>query len=249
MDRRSSKSVDLSWAPPLEEERSGIITNYVIVFNRRGSDSLVQLTSTAANITLNMLSPFTAYTVTVAASTAVGVGPPSPQLTFTTAEDGKDFLCTLLCSHTSIVCCSYRVDQPMYLIQTVPTGPPFNPSGIVIDSRTLSLAWEEPPEEDRNGIIRQYHINMTEVNTGRQFQVVSTTTSIAVSSLHPDYTYRWTVAAFTIGLGPFSTSETISTPEDGGLMTSILEILFFQSTLLYDIFHSSLWGSSDADSC
>ena len=100
-----------------------------------------------------------------------------------------------------------------------------NPSGVVIDSRTLSLAWEEPQEEDRNGIIRQYHINVTEVNTRRQFQVVSTTTSISISSLHPDYTYQWTVAAFTIGLGPFSTSETISTPEDGGLMTEFYDLL------------------------
>ena len=100
-----------------------------------------------------------------------------------------------------------------------------NPSGVVIDSRTLSLAWEEPQEEDRNGIIRQYHINVTEVNTRRQFQVVSTTTSISISSLHPDYTYQWTVAAFTIGLGPFSISETISTPEDGGLTTEFYETM------------------------
>ena len=91
-DRSLSQVVDLLWAPPLEEERNGIIINYVVVFNERGADSQVQLTSTTTNITLNMLNPFTAYTVTVSASTIVGVGPPSPQFSFTTAEDGKDFL-------------------------------------------------------------------------------------------------------------------------------------------------------------
>ena len=37
-----------------------------------------------------MLNPFTTYTVTVTASTTIGVGPPSTQLTFRTDEDGED---------------------------------------------------------------------------------------------------------------------------------------------------------------
>ena len=35
-----------------------------------------------------MLNPFTNYVVTVSASTSVGFGPQSSQLTFTTDEDG-----------------------------------------------------------------------------------------------------------------------------------------------------------------
>ena len=107
---------------------------------------------------------------------------------------------------------------------TVPDGAPLNPFGTVIDSRTLSFAWEPPVEEDRNGIIRQYRINIVEVDTGRQFEVVSTTTSISVSSLHPYYTYQWVVSAFTIGAGPYSTSQTISTPEDGKAKITVLVI-------------------------
>lgn len=102
----------------------------------------------------------------------------------------------------------------------VPAGAPVNPSGTTIDSRTLSFTWEEPLEEQQNGIIREYHINITEVVTGRQFQVVSTTTSISVSSLHPYYTYQWAVSAFTVGEGPFSPIQTMLTPQDGRMINN-----------------------------
>ena len=103
----------------------------------------------------------------------------------------------------------------MAIFETAPAGAPLNPSATIIDSRTLTFTWEEPLEELRYGIIRQYHIDVTEIDTGRQFQAVSSTTSISVSSLHPFYTYRWAVSAFTIGGGPFSQFQTITTPEDG----------------------------------
>ena len=89
--------------------------------------------------------------------------------------------------------------------------------GTVINSRTVSFTWDAPLEENRNGIIRQYFIRVIEVDTGRQFEVVSTTNSISVSSLHPYYTYQWAVSAFTIGTGPFTEFQNISTPEDGRL--------------------------------
>lgn len=101
------------------------------------------------------------------------------------------------------------------MFETVPTGAPLNPFGIAVDSHTLLFTWEEPMEELRNGIIRQYHINFTEVETERQMQAVSTTTTISLSSLHPYYTYHWAVSAFTVSRGPFTESQTIVTPEDG----------------------------------
>ena len=39
-----------------------------------------------------MLSPFTAYTVIIAAATEVGAGPYSPQLGFSTDEDGIEYM-------------------------------------------------------------------------------------------------------------------------------------------------------------
>lgn len=100
----------------------------------------------------------------------------------------------------------------------VPVGAPLNPNGIAINSRTLSFTWEAPSEEDRNGIIREYRINVTELETGREFQMVSSTTSISVSSLRPYYTYQWAVTAFTVGEGPFSAVQSILTPQDGRIV-------------------------------
>ena len=73
--------------------------------------------------------------------------------------------------------------------------------------------WEPP--EDPNGDIREYRVNVTEEETGRMFQLTSNTTSIAIGSLHPYYTYNCTVVAVTIGPGPFSTVITVRTAEDG----------------------------------
>ena len=96
IDSTTSQSVEISWSPPLLEERNGNISSYTITVSRQGSDSLIQLTSVTTSITVNMLNPFTTYTVTVTASTSIGVGPPSSLLSFRTAEDGKDACANLL---------------------------------------------------------------------------------------------------------------------------------------------------------
>ena len=85
----TSRGAELSWNPPLQEERNGIITGYVIAISRRGTDSQYMITSTNNSISLSMLKPYTTYTATVAAMTSVALGPPSTQLSFTTAEDGN----------------------------------------------------------------------------------------------------------------------------------------------------------------
>ena len=41
------------------------------------------------------------------------------------------------------------------------------------------------------------------------------TTTVTVTGLHPFYTYSSSVAAETIGLGPFSTMFAVQMPEDG----------------------------------
>ena len=66
----------------------------------------------------------------------------------------------------------------------------------------------------RNGIVTEYRINVTEVDTGRVSLLTSFTTSFVVQSLHPYYTYLFTVSAHTVATGPFSNSVRIRTPED-----------------------------------
>ena len=71
--------------------------------------------------------------------------------------------------------------------------------------------WE--PQEDPNGNIREYRVNVTEVETGRKFQLSTNTNSIIIGSLHPYYTYNCMVVAVTIAPGPFSSIITVRTDE------------------------------------
>ena len=97
----------------------------------------------------------------------------------------------------------------------VPTGSPQNLTGSSPNSTAIFLSWEAPPPREQNGIIRQYWINVTEVITGRFWQTYSTTTTKELSSLHPYYEYQCVVAAYTIGVGPYSDVITVITAEDG----------------------------------
>ena len=104
----------------------------------------------------------------------------------------------------------------LHFCLTVPTGPP---QGVEIRSKnstTLVLSWQPPPPENQNGIIVHYIVNITEMETGRllSFTAVNTTT-LSVTMLHPFYMYTCTVAAVTVGIGPYSTTIKVILPEDG----------------------------------
>lgn len=68
--------------------------------------------------------------------------------------------------------------------------------------------------EDQNGGIKEYKINITEVETGRTLHRMTPTTSITISSLRPYYNYTCYVAAYTIDSGPYS-NISLQMPEDG----------------------------------
>lgn len=109
--------------------------------------------------------------------------------------------------------------------------PPLSPSAIVRDSRAIVCSWNLPPFEHQNGHIIEYRINVTEVITGRVFVRVSTSTSLVIGSLHPDYVYQWVVTAVTIGVGPYTAISSVRTLEDGkriecGLYISMISARF-----------------------
>lgn len=98
---------------------------------------------------------------------------------------------------------------------SVPTGPPQNFSITVNHSRSLILDWTTPLPQDVNGIVTDYTISVTSTIGNSSFQIRSNVTTYALTSLRPFITYTCAVAAHTsIGQGPFSTSITITTPED-----------------------------------
>ena len=87
----NSTSVQIQWYPPEEEEQNGKITFYTVVVTGIENTHLVQrdLISNSTLIDLLYLRPFSEYNVSIAAHTAVGMGPFTATLTIFTPEDGE----------------------------------------------------------------------------------------------------------------------------------------------------------------
>lgn len=60
-----------------------------------------------------------------------------------------------------------------------------------------------------------YIINVTEVDTGAQFQYTSVNTQYTLRSLHPYYTYEFVIEAITIAPGPPTSAFRVQTNQDG----------------------------------
>jgi len=110
---------------------------------------------------------------------------------------------------------------PNLKYSAAPTAPPEDLLAVSLDSRTLLISWQPPAEEDRNGIIRRYVTNVTELDTGTNFEMESTNTEITLQNLHPFYQYSCSVAAETVALGPSTPVLTIEMPEDGNLLDKL----------------------------
>jgi len=72
------------------------------------------------------------------------------------------------------------------------------------------------------GVIREYRITVTELETGALFNLSagsrSETTEIVVESLHPFYTYTFVIVPVTVYVGTNSAEITIRTEETSNLL-------------------------------
>ena len=86
---------------------------------------------------------------------------------------------------------------------------------MAINSTSVHLSWLPPDEDQHNGDIRHYNIRIVERHSGREFQLNSTNITTIYAGLHPAYTYSFTAAAVTVGIGPYSDPAIATMPEDG----------------------------------
>ena len=177
--------------------------------------SFFQNTSETNIYNISGLHPYYTYTLRVAAVT-IGPGPYGLLLTIRMPEDGMNSFITT--SFTSL--CNHVLHYPT----VVPSSVPVRFQGTTVNSTTIQLYWDPPPLADQNGVIRRYLINISVVETGSFFQLASQTNTLNISGLHPYYTYTLTVAAVTIGPGPYGLVLTIRMPEDG--MNSFFHVHF-----------------------
>ena len=87
-DVRSSRVVNISWQPPVEERQNGDIRQYRITLREIPTGRVWSLITITTSHLLDFLHPYYIYTVRVAAYT-VAIGPYSESLQFITHEDGK----------------------------------------------------------------------------------------------------------------------------------------------------------------
>ena len=100
-------------------------------------------------------------------------------------------------------------------------APSTAPWGVTMDPQSSLFSWSPPPLVDWNGVITKYTVTITEVESGRrveQFDVNSTATSVALRDpiLIPCYTYRFSVAAYTVEYGPTATFDVTPTARNSG---------------------------------
>ena len=105
-----------------------------------------------------------------------------------------------------------------FLTFSVPDGPPENISGSATSSTSIKVTWDPPKRNIQNGYIVQYRVTITETETNTVSRSNVTGTSLTVTSLHPYYVYMFSVAAVTVGIGPYSDGVNVTTDEDGKLI-------------------------------
>ena len=194
--------MQLSWEQPVPEDRNGIIRQYIVHVDLP-VEEVTSYTTGSTSYIVSGLRPFTNYSFSVAAITT-GEGPTTEQVSAQTFSDGK-----YAWEHWLLVVI-------LYSIGTVPGGPPLLVTAQPLDPTSLSLSWKPPLLELRNGIIQLYTVKIIELETGILLSQTTEFTSLNETSLHPYYTYTYSVAAETsVGIGPFSSSVVIQLPESG----------------------------------
>ena len=86
-----SRTIQVTWDPPLAEEQNGVIQRYLVVVMVRQTLTSLSLNATSTSLTLPDLHPAYDYSIEVAAVT-IGVGPLSAAISVTTPDDGEKFL-------------------------------------------------------------------------------------------------------------------------------------------------------------
>lgn len=112
----------------------------------------------------------------------------------------------------------------MDLFFTVP-GTVQSLMATALSPQSVIISWQPPLEEERNGQIIDYHINVTHYKgNGRTHMTVTASTSVLVNSLHPNYIYQCSVASRTsVGLGPLN-QVLLKLPPDGKKQASLINV-------------------------
>ena len=110
----------------------------------------------------------------------------------------------------------------MWFSPVAPAGPPQNITADIINATSIELSWQLPQSEYQNGMVQSYFITVFELESNstivtHQYYLQN---SIVISSLHPFYHYKLSVAAYTVALGPYG-DTTVLTDQHGKCMEKV----------------------------
>ena len=123
---------------------------------------------------------------------------------------------------------------------TAPTAAPQHFAAVVTTAFEVDLSWSPPVSDKQNGVITNYVINITEDESGDDFQESTSSTSLSVEdNLRPYITYTCVISAGTsAGQGPFSSAINFTTHEHGrfrfsrDIVLNIIHLKFLVSQIL-----------------
>ncbi len=84
----SSRSVSVTWMPPLRDQQNGILRYYLIILTSAGGTVTRNVSSNHQSASIAGLSPYTQYNCTIQAGT-IAIGPSSDMFTVYTPQDGE----------------------------------------------------------------------------------------------------------------------------------------------------------------
>ena len=105
----SSTSINISWAPPNEEDHNGVIVYYTINVTVQETRERFQLHTDDLMIKLTDLQPYRTHIISASASTSVCQGQLSSEISARTLEDGNsDMIFTQLIKSYHVHVCICR---------------------------------------------------------------------------------------------------------------------------------------------
>jgi len=145
----ASHSISLTWTPPTAENQNGIIIGYLMNFTVTETGEAFQLFSNLSDIRV-VLTPYTQYTVILAAENNAGRGPYTQFFRVQTAEAG---ICDSKCVHRKSN--NHKVPFPSSSQQSSPE-PHSHCLGAHLYFSGLVPSTSTQPEWQHQGVQNQY---------------------------------------------------------------------------------------------
>ena len=105
--------------------------------------------------------------------------------------------------------------KPLNIPTIAPSGPPFNITTTALTATSISVEWEAPLPQFRNGPILAYSLTVTDtISNSVVYSSTLPTTATVISGLQPFTPYNFTLSARTsVGFGPSDTQTEVTLEE------------------------------------